>query len=100
MALNIVTEIDNQVSIRHVLMSVSDKSGLEDFVPGLVQNCPDVKIYSTGGTYAAIEKILGEEWAAKHLVAVSRLYRAAGNAGRTGENPGLQDLSWPAERNL
>ncbi len=71
MALNIVTEIDNCVSIRNVLMSVSDKSGLEEFVPGLVQSCPDVKIYSTGGTYVAIEKILGEDLAAKHLVSVS-----------------------------
>jgi phosphoribosylaminoimidazolecarboxamide formyltransferase/IMP cyclohydrolase len=52
-------------------MSVSDKSGLEEFVPALVQNCPDVKIYSTGGTYAAVERILGEELAAKHLVSVS-----------------------------
>ncbi|MFO7936801.1 MAG: hypothetical protein R6V06_04245 [Kiritimatiellia bacterium] len=71
MALNIVTEIDNRVSIRNVLMSVSDKSGLEEFVPGLVRNCPDVKIYSTGGTYAAVAEILGDESASKHLVAIS-----------------------------
>jgi phosphoribosylaminoimidazolecarboxamide formyltransferase/IMP cyclohydrolase len=30
-----------------------------------------VKIYSTGGTYAAVEKILGPEKAAAHLVSVS-----------------------------
>ncbi|MBO7654402.1 MAG: hypothetical protein J6U40_05720 [Kiritimatiellae bacterium] len=71
MALNIVREIDGRVAIRHVLMSVSDKSGLETFVPALVAACPDVTIYSTGGTYTAIEKILGPEAAAKHLVAVS-----------------------------
>jgi len=71
MALNIVEEIDSRVSIRHVLMSVSDKSGLEEFVPGLVASCPDVKIFSTGGTYTAVESILGEELAAKHLVSVS-----------------------------
>ena len=71
MALNIVREIDGRVAIRHVLMSVSDKSGLETFVPALVAACLDVTIYSTGGTYTAIEKILGPEAAAKHLVAVS-----------------------------
>ena len=64
-------EIDGRVAILHVLMSVSDKSGLETFVPALVAACPDVTIYSTGGTYTAIEKILGPEAAAKHLVAVS-----------------------------
>ena len=71
MALNIVREIDGQVVIRHVLMSVSDKTGLETFVPALVAACPDVKIYSTGGTYKAVEKILGPDGAAKHLIAVS-----------------------------
>ncbi|MBP5511132.1 MAG: hypothetical protein J6Z49_09470 [Kiritimatiellae bacterium] len=71
MALNIVREIDDTVAIRRVLMSVSDKTGLESFVPALVQAVPDVTIYSTGGTYKAIEKILGETLAAKNLVAVS-----------------------------
>ncbi len=70
MALNIVGEIDDRVAVRHVLMSVSDKTGLETFVPGLVAACPDVKIFSTGGTYTAVQKILGAS-AAKHLVAVS-----------------------------
>ncbi len=70
MALNIVTEIDNRVAVKHVLMSVSDKTGLETFVPALVAACPGVKIYSTGGTYTAIQKILGEK-ASETLVAVS-----------------------------
>ena len=71
MALNIVREIDDTVAVRRVLMSVSDKTGLESFVPALVQAVPDVTIYSTGGTYKAIGKILGETLAAKNLVAVS-----------------------------
>ena len=52
MALNIVKDIDDRVQVRNVLMSVSDKTGLESFVPALVAACPGVKIYSTGGTYA------------------------------------------------
>ena len=70
MALNIVKDIDNRVKVRHVLMSVSDKTGLESFVPSLVEACPGVKIYSTGGTYSKVKDILGAE-AAKTLVAVS-----------------------------
>ena len=70
MSLNIVKDIDNEVQIKHVLMSVSDKTGLETFVPALVKACPGVKIYSTGGTYKKVAEILGD--AAKDtLVAVS-----------------------------
>ena len=61
MALNIVTEIDNRIKIKNVLMSVSDKTGLETFVPALVKACPGVKIYSTGGTYVKVKEILGAE---------------------------------------
>lgn len=70
MSLNIVTEIDNRVQVKNVLMSVSDKTGLETFVPALVKACPGVKIYSTGGTYAKVKEILGGQ-AAETLVAVS-----------------------------
>ena len=70
MALNIVTEIDDRVKVRNVLMSVSDKTGLESFVPALVKACPGVKIYSTGGTYTKVKEILGDK-AAGTLVAVS-----------------------------
>ena len=70
MALNIVKDIDSRVAIKHVLMSVSDKTGLETFVPALVKACPGVKIYSTGGTYVKVKEILGDA-AADTLVAVS-----------------------------
>lgn len=70
MALNIVTETDGRVRIRNVLMSVSDKTGLDEFVPALVKACPGVRIYSTGGTYAKIKELLGNE-ADGTLVAVS-----------------------------
>ena len=70
MSLNIVKDIDDRVAVRHVLMSVSDKTGLESFVPSLVKACPGVKIYSTGGTYVKVKEILGDK-AAETLVAVS-----------------------------
>ena len=70
MALNIVTDIDGRVQVRSVLMSVSDKTGLEEFVPALVKSCPGVKIYSTGGTFRKVQEILGAD-APGTLVAVS-----------------------------
>jgi len=71
MALNIVETIDDRVPVRHVLLSVSDKTGLEDLVPALVAMNPDVKLYSTGGTYKRIVELLGDEAAARNLVSVS-----------------------------
>jgi len=68
--LNIVSDIDDRVSVKHVLMSVSDKAGLDAFVPALVKACPGVKIYSTGGTYSKVKEILGSA-AEGTLVAVS-----------------------------
>jgi phosphoribosylaminoimidazolecarboxamide formyltransferase/IMP cyclohydrolase len=70
MALNIVENIDDAVKVKNVLLSVSDKSGLDDLVPALVAVNPEINIYSTGGTYAAIEKILGDV-AEKNLIKVS-----------------------------
>ena len=70
MSLNIVSEIDNRIQVKNVLMSVSDKTGLETFVPALVKACPGVKIYSTGGTYTKVKEILGDA-AEGTLIAVS-----------------------------
>jgi len=71
MALNIVSTIDQRISIKHVLLSVSDKTGLDTFIPALLAACPEVKLLSTGGTYTTLQKMLSAEQAAKHLVSVS-----------------------------
>ena len=71
MALNIVEKIDNFVPVRHVLVSVSNKGGLDQFLPALLDVNEDVRLYSTGGTYESIRGILGEARAAQNLVAVS-----------------------------
>ncbi len=71
MAPNLVYEVDDLVPIRRVLVSVWDKTGLEVLVPGLAEVNPEVRFYSTGGTYRALEQILGKERAARHLVQVS-----------------------------
>jgi len=59
--MNVVEKIDDQVKISHVLVSVSDKRGLEAFIPGLKAVNPEIKFFSTGGTHARIREILGKD---------------------------------------
>ena len=60
MSINVVEKIDELVKVQHVLVSVSDKRGLDTFIPQLVDLNPQLKIFSTGGTFNAIGEILGE----------------------------------------
>jgi phosphoribosylaminoimidazolecarboxamide formyltransferase / IMP cyclohydrolase len=61
MAMNVVERIDDQVNVNHALISVSDKSGLETFVPRLLEINPGMRIFSTGGTFARLKEILGDK---------------------------------------
>ncbi|WP_321493540.1 hypothetical protein [uncultured Desulfobacter sp.] len=61
MTKNVVEKIDDLVEIKTVLVSVSDKSGLATFIPGLLEINPDITILSTGGTYSQIKEIIGPE---------------------------------------
>ncbi|MGD8251728.1 MAG: hypothetical protein PVF20_05420 [Desulfobacterales bacterium] len=60
MSINTVDQVDNAVAVKNILVSVSDKSGLEAFIPGLVSACDGLKIFSTGGTFGRIREILGD----------------------------------------
>lgn len=59
MAKNVVEKVDDQVKINTLLVSVSDKSGLDTLIPGMIAVNPDLVILSTGGTFARIKEILG-----------------------------------------
>jgi phosphoribosylaminoimidazolecarboxamide formyltransferase/IMP cyclohydrolase len=59
MQLNRVNKIDNYVSVKNVLISTADKSGLDYLAAELVKINPDVRIFSTGGTYSLLSQILG-----------------------------------------
>ncbi len=59
--MNVVEKIDNIVKVKHVLLSVSDKSGLDVLVPQLLEINPGIHFFSTGGTYARIQEILGDK---------------------------------------
>ncbi len=69
MAVNFVQRIDDGVKVQNVLASVSDKTGLDRLIPALLKINPGVRIYSTGGTYSALQALLGRE--SKNLVSVS-----------------------------
>ena len=70
MGINRVEKIDDFVAVKHVLVSVSDKRGLGTLIPQLIQINPEIKIFSTGGTYARLEEILGNS-AGSNLTQVS-----------------------------
>ena len=82
MAMNIVDRIDSLVSVRHVLVSVSDKGGLDTFIPRLVALNPEIKFFSTGGTYGRIQEILGDS-------AGSRLTQVSDYTGQPETQGGL-----------
>lgn len=82
MAINVVDRIDSLVRVRHVLVSVSDKGGLETFIPQLVAINPDIKFFSTGGTYGRIQEILGD-------TAGSRLTQVSDYTGQPETQGGL-----------
>jgi len=71
MAVNKVETIDDWVRVTTVLASVSDKTGLEALVRGLLRVNPSLTILSTGGTFTALEHALGAA-AASRLQQVSR----------------------------
>ena len=59
MSINVVEDIDNRVKVKHVLISVSDKQGLASFVPRLITLNPNLRIFSTGGTFNKLKEIIG-----------------------------------------
>ncbi len=68
---NIVDRCDDVVYIQRVLISVSDKMGLEELIPGLIEINPNVHFTSTGGTFNRIAQILGSQATHHYLTKVS-----------------------------
>ena len=61
MSINTVDKIDDLIEVKHLLVSVSDKKGLESFIPELVGINPGIRIFSTGGTFTKLKEILGSK---------------------------------------
>lgn len=63
-----VEKIDDNVKIRNALISVFNKTGLEDFVVQLLDVVPSMIMYSTGGTYKKLRGWIGND----NLIEVSK----------------------------
>jgi phosphoribosylaminoimidazolecarboxamide formyltransferase/IMP cyclohydrolase len=82
MSINVVARVDDFVKVQNILVSVSDKGGLEQFIPELVEINPEIRIFSTGGTYGRINEILGDSGA-------SRLMQVSDYTGQPETQGGL-----------
>ena len=82
MSINVVARVDDLVKVQNILVSVSDKGGLEKFIPELVGINPEIRIFSTGGTYGRISEILGDSGA-------SRLMQVSDYTGQPETQGGL-----------
>lgn len=71
MNLNRVTEVDDFVPLRNALISVADKRGIESFVSGLWSVAPDVRIYSSGGTYNALREVASRTGRENQLIEIA-----------------------------
>ncbi|MGD8990362.1 MAG: hypothetical protein PVI00_02795 [Desulfobacterales bacterium] len=82
MSINVVERADDFVKVQNILVSVSNKNGLEQFIPNLVAINHQIQIYSTGGTFGRIREILGDS-------ADSRLMQVADYTGQPETQGGL-----------
>jgi len=84
MDLNRVHMVRAAVPLRNALISVADKSGIDELVEQLWQLLPELQIYSTGGTY---DRIPGGTYDRILAVAerIGRPERLHGISGYTGQ---------------
>ncbi|TFG63633.1 MAG: hypothetical protein E4H36_05140 [Spirochaetales bacterium] len=60
--MNRVNTVSRAVKIRNCIISVSDKTGLDYLVKGLLGINPSITLYSTGGTFSFISDVLSGEF--------------------------------------
>jgi phosphoribosylaminoimidazolecarboxamide formyltransferase/IMP cyclohydrolase len=58
--MNFVDTVDDWVPVRRALVSVFNKRGLDLLIPGLLRVNPSLSILSTGGSFVALQAILGD----------------------------------------
>lgn len=65
-------KVNDKIPVRNVLVSVFDKSGLDTFIPGLIEACPSVRFMSTGGTHKKLNEMFGVIGEGDRLMEVSQ----------------------------
>jgi phosphoribosylaminoimidazolecarboxamide formyltransferase / IMP cyclohydrolase len=83
MDLNRVHTVRAAVPLRNALISVADKSGIDELVEQLWQLLPELQIYSTGGTYDRILAV------AERIGRPERLHGISGYTGQPEMQGGL-----------
>jgi len=71
MPIDKITDLENQIQVRNVIVSVADKRGIEKLAPRLLELCPGLRFYATGGTFRALREVIGLD-APQHLVEMTR----------------------------
>lgn len=66
-----VRRLEDEVKVRNALVSVSDRSGLEKITKRLIELCPNLRFYTTGGTHDYLQDTLGAA-SKQHLVEMRR----------------------------
>ena len=82
MIINFVERVDDLLPVKNILVSVSDKTGIDRFIPDLVKINPQIRIFSTGGTFGRLREILGDAHA-------SRLMQVSDYTGQPETQGGL-----------
>ncbi len=60
MSIRPVAKVKNLVPIKNVMLSLYDKTNIEILVEGLLETCPGVHFFASGGTYTKIKEYLGD----------------------------------------
>lgn len=89
MQLNRVTRVRHQVPLRTALVSVADKTGLEEFAERLWEHVPSLVIYSTGGTYSLLQSLDSRLTAAAGSLAGPRVHTISSYTGQPEMQGGL-----------
>lgn len=66
-----VQKIDDLVRVKAAMITVSDKTGLDILVPGLIEINPNIGIFTTGGTFEAIKKMVTPAQLDRNIIEVS-----------------------------
>jgi phosphoribosylaminoimidazolecarboxamide formyltransferase/IMP cyclohydrolase len=64
-----IHQVTDIIRPEHILVSVFDKTGLEELVNGILEANPEARFYSTGGTGRKIAEVLGAA-ASKNYISV------------------------------
>lgn len=67
MAFNKVESVQDKIPLHHVIVSVFDKTGLDGLLLAMLEHCPGIRFYATGGSYDYIKTQLADR-AGAHLI--------------------------------